>query len=297
MSVIESFVPVYHRSGIDCSIDEKIDSNNFFLISLKRTEIDPKLPNVVFLHGWFGSSDDFQFALEKYQGLYNLFAFDLRGHGDSDYPLDLSWSITDLATDIHCVLTQILGTNFKASFIASSLSSAVSLTFAQQFPEHVEKMVLISPTMKFSVPFWLKSLAKMSPKKLIKLAAKVFEKSIRFFSSEEELKGYQKFVDRLLNAPLEIQKKIVEETLESYSVDIDRIQAIQAPILILAGKNDKVIPFDDTVELNQILPNSTLIAFEDMKHRLLNQMPELVITFSMLFIEDHSIFGESPLIN
>ncbi len=152
MSVIESFVPVYHGSGIDCQISQIMDSNSFFLLSLRRTEIHPNRPNIVFLHGWFGSSEDFNFALKRYQDKYNLFAFDLRGHGDSDSPLNRSWSIQELAADIHCVLSQFLGKEYRVSFIASSLSAAVALTFAQNFPQFIDKMVLISPTTNFSIP-------------------------------------------------------------------------------------------------------------------------------------------------
>ncbi len=297
MSVIESFVPVYHGSGFECSIAEPVDSNSFFLLSLKRTEVYPDRPNIVFLHGWFGSSEDFNFALQKYQDRYNLFAFDLRGHGDSDSPLDRSWSIHELAADIHCVLSQFLGKNYRASFIASSLSAAVALTYAQKYPQFVEKMVLISPTTKFSIPLWLKSLARVSPKKLIKLTAKVFEQSIKFFASEKEMNDYRKFFDRLINAPLEIQKKIVEETLASYSVDVEKLQQIHSPILILAGQDDKVIPYDDTAKLHSYLPNSVLITFEEMKHRLLSQMPELILTLSMLFMEDTSLFQRKNIVN
>ncbi len=284
MSVVESFVPVYHRSDFHCEVDEKIAENDFFLLSLKRTEvINPSLPNVVFLHGWFGSSEDYKYAFDHYSNHFNMFAIDLRGHGDSDSPLDLSWSIQDLATDIHCALSQFLGSDFKINLVASSLSSAVSLTFTKLFPEHVDSLVLISPTIKFSVPLWLKGLTKLSPKKLIRAVAKLFEKTLPYFASEEEIPTYKKFISQLTNAPLEIQKKIIEETIASYCIDPS---VIDTPTLIFAGTDDKVIPFEDSVKLDALLPNSTLIALEGMPHRILNKEPRLIITFSLFFIEN-----------
>lgn len=287
MSVIESFVPVYPDMIGSSSVNEPISSQNFFLVSLKRTEVLPNRENVILLHGWFGSSDDYDLAFEQFSHKYNLFALDLRGHGDSDYPLTLSWSITDLAKDIHSVLNQYLGENYKIKIIASSLSSAVALTFAQLYPQQVEAMLLVSPTTQFSVPLWLRSLAKMSPRKLIKLAATIFEKTTKYLVPKHEQETYYRFIDQLKHQPLDIQKKIIEETLASYNIDP---VSIKVPILILAGMEDKVIPFKDTRELNMGLAKSSLIVFEGMQHRLLNKMPEVVLGIAEVFLSNPELF-------
>ena len=142
MSIRCQSFPVYPR------IESSEDIKGYY-IHAEYTPIDKEKHTFLLLHGYLGSVEDYSVIMQKYEKHYNIIACDLRGHGESDSPLEGSWTIDDFTFDIYQVITQLLPSDHKISIIASSMSTAIALKMAADYPEIVDRLLLIYLVKKF----------------------------------------------------------------------------------------------------------------------------------------------------
>jgi pimeloyl-ACP methyl ester carboxylesterase len=98
-------------------------------------------PPVVLIHGMLNSSSHWQAVAEALAGDYTVVAPDLIGHGDSAAPRG-DYSLGAHAASIRDLLAAI-GID-RASIVGHSLGGGVAMQFFYQFPQRVERLVLIS---------------------------------------------------------------------------------------------------------------------------------------------------------
>jgi 2-succinyl-6-hydroxy-2,4-cyclohexadiene-1-carboxylate synthase len=97
-------------------------------------------PAVVFLHGYMGSSADFEAVAKPLADRYRCVCVDLPGHGDTPWP-DHELSIPDLTDTLrHQVLSR-----FEApTLVGYSMGGRIALQTALDHPEAVGNLVLVS---------------------------------------------------------------------------------------------------------------------------------------------------------
>src|SRR3954470_19356756 len=100
-----------------------------------------KRPCIVLVHGIAGDSSEWAPVLDKLSEKYDVVAPDLAGHGESTR-LRGDHSIGAFATWLRDVLEAL--EIERATFVGHSLGGGVEMQFAYQFPEYVERMVLVS---------------------------------------------------------------------------------------------------------------------------------------------------------
>jgi pimeloyl-ACP methyl ester carboxylesterase len=98
-------------------------------------------PAVVLVHGIAGDSSEWAPVLDKLSAEHDVIAPDLAGHGDSTR-LQGDHSIGAFATWLRDLLDALEIEH--ATFVGHSLGGGVVLQFAYQFPDYVERMVLVS---------------------------------------------------------------------------------------------------------------------------------------------------------
>jgi pimeloyl-ACP methyl ester carboxylesterase len=98
-------------------------------------------PPVVLIHGMLNSSSHWQAVAQSLAGDHTVVAPDLIGHGDSAAPRG-DYSLGAHAASIRDLLAAI-GMD-SASIVGHSLGGGVAMQFFYQFPQRVERLVLIS---------------------------------------------------------------------------------------------------------------------------------------------------------
>jgi pimeloyl-ACP methyl ester carboxylesterase len=98
-------------------------------------------PPVVLIHGMLNSSRHWQGVAERLAEDYTVIAPDLIGHGDSAAPRG-DYSLGAHAASIRDLLAAI-GVD-RATIVGHSLGGGVAMQFFYQFPQRVERLVLIS---------------------------------------------------------------------------------------------------------------------------------------------------------
>src|SRR4051812_6623099 len=102
---------------------------------------DGTRPCVVLVHGIAGDSSEWATAVDRLAKEYDVIAPDLAGHGESTR-LQGDHSIGAFATWLRDLLEALEVE--RATFVGHSLGGGVVMQFAYQFPEYVERMVLVS---------------------------------------------------------------------------------------------------------------------------------------------------------
>jgi pimeloyl-ACP methyl ester carboxylesterase len=99
---------------------------------------------LVILHGLFGSSDNWQSQAKIFAEYYTVYLVDLRNHGHSFWSPAHSYAL--MAEDLR-MLTEEL--NLKnIILLGHSMGAKVAMTFAQQHPGLLDKLILVDMGIK-----------------------------------------------------------------------------------------------------------------------------------------------------
>ncbi|MHA2030071.1 MAG: alpha/beta fold hydrolase [Candidatus Kariarchaeaceae archaeon] len=242
---------------------------------------------ILLLHGYLGSVKDYTPFFVKLGHEYNMIAIDLRGHGDSETPKG-DWTIEDMVNDVYQVLRLLVPDNKRIVIVGNSLSTAITLKFASEYPELVENIFLISPTTKFSLPLLGSLTARflnILPNRMITSTLKLMNKSIPKLVRSKEKKEFTKMaMEKIIHVPVSAHKKILRVTLPSYKIDPSELQI---PMLIIAGENDTTVPFADSVILNSTAENSSILMLKNTKHRILVNRTNIVLDIFEQWLHTH----------
>ena len=99
---------------------------------------------LVILHGLFGSSDNWQSQAKIFAEFYTVYLVDLRNHGHSFWSPAHSYAL--MAKDLR-FLTEELNLK-KIILLGHSMGAKVAMTFAQQHPSLLDKLILVDMGIK-----------------------------------------------------------------------------------------------------------------------------------------------------
>lgn len=223
---------------------------------------------VILIHGNMSSSKHWETLMHSLAPKYKLFAPDLRGFGQSTYYTKIQ-SVNDFAYDLK-QFSEKLGLK-KFSLIGWSLGGAVVMRFTLDYPELVEKLVLLASVSTRGYPIFsmdedgtfnfkkrLKSLSEIETDYRTKWMQHLYDTNNR-----EELKKFLKsFIynvnepdEKIYEAALEamIQQRNLAEanhTINSFNISnhfngtfegTDEAKEIHVPVLNIYGDKDRTV--------------------------------------------------------
>lgn len=96
-------------------------------------------PTLLILHGLFGSLDNWVSLSHQFSAHFTVYLIDLRNHGKSPHSDEHHYEV--IAEDLHLFMEvqQIK----KANIIGHSMGGKAAMQFCKQYPENVEKMVIV----------------------------------------------------------------------------------------------------------------------------------------------------------
>ena len=258
-----------------------------------RAAGDKGIP-VILIHGVGGSLEEWASNVNTLAQHHRVCAIDLIGFGRSDKP-ESSFSpeypnfarfVNDFMESQHIE---------QASLIGNSMGGAVSLSFALQFPEKIEKLVLVDSSglgkglgfaLRLStVPLIGELLTRPSLKGTEQsLKACVYNKTVvtdervESFYQLSSLAGWQKnFLSTLRNfASFSGQRTRTVDPI------VNNLSSITAPTLIIWGQQDGIIPVAHAYVAKEKIPNAELHIFDHCGHVPQIERPE---EFNKLVLE------------
>ena len=229
---------------------------------------------VVLVHGIAGDSSEWSPVLDRLGDTYDVVAPDLAGHGNSTR-LRGDHSIGAFATWLRDLL-EALGVE-KATFVGHSLGGGVVMQFAYQYPEYVERMVLVSSGGLGREVSALIRAASLPGAELVLgglgAAARTAQPVLSRvgFGPRTERGELVRRVAGLTDA--DRRAAFVRAVRAIASPGGQRVSAIDrlylaedVPTLIVWGKRDRVIPVHHAHSTHDAVPGSTLFVFDESGH-------------------------------
>ncbi len=238
-------------------------------------------PPLVLLHGWAMSHVVFAEQAELLSRSFRLLIPDLPGHGGSD-PVD-PCSLVSIARILADWLEKL---DIKqVNLLGWSLGGQVALQLSADFPDLVQRLVLLSSTPRFCVsenwsaglpPGELRMLRRGIQKKYLATMGNFFD--LQFKGEElaaERRREIIQFAVRPVGLPdpavaLSTLGILGQEDLRPLLHSIDR------QTLVIHGENDEIIPHAAGQYLSQTLPNARFVSLPGIGHAPFLSCPELL---------------------
>ena len=252
---------------------------------------------VLFLHGFVGSFMNWEHVWNGFPDGYQLIVTDLPGFGLSDGLPDLNDELfIDLYASYVSDLMEHLALD-SVHVIGNSMGGYIAWEVASRQPQLVDKLILVNAGgydldkvgrifIRLSRSDFFDTLfARGIPFRLAKIAA---VNSMAKPPTDEAARSFYELMNR-------------KETLETASAlggsgqlsDTSRIIQIQAPTLIIWGKQDKVINVDHALLFHRDIPNSELIIYDDLGHVPMLEDPDRFLVDVLDFIAPTSSVHEN----
>lgn len=269
--VAESYIeedgknPIFYRF----TLDEKVVVKNPF-----GNPFESSKASIVFVHA--GGLDQEMWASQRsfLAQNYEVFTYDVRGHGRSLSKVDTALEIDDLKAFLEEVRLE------KVHLVGCSLGAIISLDFVLAYPDYVDKLVLVSPG--------LIGVQEKSPDFLAMMTQYVG--AIQQSNQEEMLLCLKK-----LNALGQNERQLTPEIDEYVTAQLEgfiesgsylripqlkevapanRLGEIKSKTLILYGEEDFDYIKTNAQTLQEGITQSSLKSFEDAAHLINLEQPE-----------------------
>jgi 4,5:9,10-diseco-3-hydroxy-5,9,17-trioxoandrosta-1(10),2-diene-4-oate hydrolase len=243
---------------------------------------------VLFIHGsgpgasgWSNFKGNYPFLVENG---YRAIVPDTLGYGYSTKPEDGTFSLADVAAQYKRLL-DTLGLR-RAALVGNSQGGAIAITMALDYPELVDKLVLMAPG--------------ALEKRDVYMEMEGIRTMIRVLYKEGVSKDtLRKIFELQLHDPSKITDAVIEERYQiavtQHPDNIARIQVvnlearlreIECPVLCFWGANDKFCPPSGAAKIAAQCPRSRTMLVGACGHWVMVEYPHLFNTLTRSFLDD-----------
>jgi long-chain acyl-CoA synthetase len=198
---------------------------------------------IMFIHGYAGCAETWEFQINHFAREYRIIAPDLRGHGQSDAPFT-EYTMSELVDDINSV-AEMLNLPKKFVLIGHSFGGSICIEYAHAHSERLEKLVLISTAGEYPLP--------RGASLLSRVPAAAF-------------RPWWKYRPRW-NAEIHVMKRMMLNNMRKWQ-GWTLLKNIRTDTLIITGERDHYFPrhvFDD---VSKMMPEAEVIDIGASKHKV-----------------------------
>jgi pimeloyl-ACP methyl ester carboxylesterase len=217
-----------------------------------------KGPPVVFVHGLGAESLNWVPAMLDMRHQFHVYAIDLLGHGDTEKP-DIAYSIEQQSE----MLRQFLATQNiqSADLVGVSMGGWVVLKLTVEHPEVVNRLVVADAAgLRFQTDITVQTFLPANPEELKAFMARL---TPRDFHPPYPVE--RDFLNQVAEHAW-ITRRIFDSFLTYQDVLDGKLHGVHVPVLIIWGKEEKLIPLSVGEEMKQQIPNSSLLVCTDSGH-------------------------------
>jgi pimeloyl-ACP methyl ester carboxylesterase len=236
-------------------------------------------PLLVLVHGITSSSATWDRVLSKLAKQYTVLAPDLLGHGRSDKERG-DYSLAAHANTIRDLM-DVLGLR-RGTFVGHSLGGGVAMQLAYQYPERVDRLVLVAPggfgrevslmLRAATLPGSGRVIAIGAAKPLVQagtlLVGMLRHLGFKPTTDLEELgRAYALLADPPARAAfVNTLRAVVDRDGQRVDPRDGAEIASRFPSLIVWGDRDRIVPARHGEQVHQLVPNTYLAVFEGSGH-------------------------------
>ncbi len=215
---------------------------------------------LIFIHGsgpGVSAYANWRLVLPQVAEAAHCYALDMLGFGYSDKPLNVSYGI-ELWTKQIIDFMDALKIE-KADLVGNSFGGSLALSMAIKYPNRVRKLIMMGPMgINFDLTYglnevWVYKPSKENMLKLIQIfcynqeyATKELAET-RYSASTEP--GFQEAFSSMFPEPR-------QNSVDNMSFAEEQIRKVENETLIVHGREDKVIPVDNSFRLIRLMNNA-----------------------------------------
>ena len=256
---------------------------------------------LVLIHGVTGSSTTWREVMPTLADRFTVIAPDLLGHGESAKPRG-DYSLGAFASGVRDLLVT-LGIE-QATVVGHSLGGGVAMQMAYQFPERVERLVLVNsgglgkevhailravslPGSELVLPFVLLPQVREVLDRIGGIGARLGVKpSVR---AKEVWRSYTGLTEtRGRTAFVHTVRSVIDVTGQRVSARDRLYLAQEVPTLIVWGDRDRIIPVSHAHAAHELIEGSTLRIIEGADHFVPFENPGEFLDALLGFIDSHA---------
>ena len=274
---------------------ELSDENSRF-VSLMSINIHYKLEGdsdnlMLMFHGFGSSTFTWNYIKDAFSSQFTLLAYDRPAFGLTERIIDVDdaeinvYSFYNQSSLAHDLVKSVNTSPEAIILMGHSAGTPIAIDYYLQYPKNVKGLILISPALEHKLddnPF-----AKTFSNPLIRGTVSLFRNLLaRTLEGGLDESWYDttKITEEIRNEYKKFttiddwEKALIEFTLNQGDFDMlpDLVQ-IDRPVLIIYGREDKIVPYDEVLEGIKDNQNITLVEIEKSGHVPHEETPEIVI--------------------
>lgn len=238
---------------------------------------DPSGAPLVLIHGYTDNARDWVPMIPYLSKLFRLIVVDIRGHGQSDKP-ECCYARIDFAYDIKLLLDSLHVR--QADVVGHSLGSMITQVLAEEWPDRVGKVVLISSTGGPRPGSPPKPPAFDYAAEIRKLKEPIDPDSpfmVAWWDSPKPVNP--DFIRRqrrdAARIPLAVWLAVLDQGASV--ADLQRnLPKLKAPALLIWGSDDPIMEEEGRQTLREALPAATVKVFDGLGHNPFWEDPQAV---------------------
>ncbi len=248
---------------------------------------------IVCIHGLGGWAENFADVIPALAEKNRVLAFDLPGFGRSDRPA--AEYTLDYLVDWIRTYVDALGLG-RFTLIGNSLGGALAIEFAHRYPDRVSRLVLAAsagfgrdypviyrlmtvPLVRDALMYNARTIVRMEWEQLLHRKERV---------TDAFVEGIYQF--RLRFPQASAKKNILRNSmgLLGPTVDLyDRLPLLKCPVLIVWGREDRILPVAMGETAHTAVPGSELVVFDGCGHLPMVERPEEFVRVVREFFSRH----------
>lgn len=255
-------------------------------------------PPVILIHGIGAYVESWLPSIEALAGQHRVCALDILGHGRTDKPADASYGTADLARFVRDFM-EALGIE-RAHVVGHSLGGAIATRLALMYPSAVEKLVLVASAgfgKEVCMELRLctiravgealtrpgRSASEQTLKMCVYDQTLVTDESIDFDLGMASLPGAQQSFLKTLRG---CGGFLTGQSKTMRGPNLDGLGSIDAPVLVVWGRQDKVIPVEHAEVIAAAGKDVRVEVFDGCGHTPMLEQPEAFNELLLEFLAD-----------
>ena len=198
---------------------------------------------MVFVHGFAGCAETWEYQVNHFSQRYRVIAPDLRGHGQSDAPFS-QYTMPELVEDIRTI-AEALDLPERFILVGHSFGGSICIEYAKAYPERLEKLILIATAGEYPLPRGASFLSRVP--------AAVF-------------RPWWKYRPRW-NAEIHVMKRMMLNNMRQWQ-GWSTLRNIQTPTLVITGERDRYFPRHVFEDVSKMIPRAEVIDVGVSKHKV-----------------------------
>ena len=251
---------------------------------------------LVLIHGAQGDRSMFSGLVPVFAKQFQVLTFDQRGSGQSEKP-DMAYSIALLADDTAALMDQVGFTS--AHIIGVSMGGMIAQELVLRHPQKVRSLVLGCTTPGGPKAVRLGGEALTNAYSTTPMSAEERGKAL---AEAAFTKGYIEQHPEIIPAMIEARRQrpidpvaLGHRMKAAYAHNTyDRLPQIACPTLVITGKDDALISWENSRILAERIPDAQLVLLEPAGHVFWTEQPEQSLAAILTFLARERGKGYRP---